>query len=335
MAYVIKKDVTFVSSEAIAGCCNAIFELKSALTGAGWTVKASGTGVNSASYSANSDLILSASQLNTARAWFRIQMPSSNREWTFQRSETVGAGNDVSWRIKVAPGGFNGVTPAGVIATGSYNSTPAGSTENVVLGTGTDASPTAALYFVTTNAPTRAQIIVNNASPYDATMVSYVAGSGAKQCMWFTDAMLAGTYGANDTDPYVYGVHANTTNAGLAAIFSVEGTYQTAIITGSIPSGYIVAAVYNVGGNVVIPGGLSTNPYTGQDEVFALTWMRRALASTVNYSNPVSGQKGVSSLFLWCGTTRAVGSAYSLATTNDRFIYGHVAIPWDGTIPNV
>jgi hypothetical protein len=327
MAYTFKKDVTFTPSIA-SGFCTALFELKSALTGAGWSVIKSGTGVNSASYSDSGDIILSASQLNGAQnAWFVIKMSGSNRSWSFQRG-TV----DYNWRVKFAPGGFTGVSPLGTIATGSYNSTPAGPTEVILLGTNTDASPTYASFPTPSAIGMRAQIIADNAPPYGACMIVHDTGTGAKECMWFVDPMIAGTYGASDADPYVYGIHPNSANSGLNNLFSAESTPQYAILTGSIPY-LIIAPDYCVFDNsnmqTVIPGGLPTNPITNLDDVFAVTWVRRGAQSNIG------GQKGISSLFLWTGTNRAVGSTYSIASTSDYYIFGHIAFPWDGSTPSI
>lgn len=80
-----------------------------------------------------------AGGLNNNHAWFRIQEPGGVREWTFQRS-TV---NDTQWRVKVsALDGFTGGSPGAT-------QTPSAADENVVHGSGTDASPGYATLFNT------------------------------------------------------------------------------------------------------------------------------------------------------------------------------------------
>lgn len=78
-----------------------------------------------------------AGGMSNTNAWFRIQDPDGSREWTFQRSTTV-----TSWRVKAsALDGFTGGTP-------SATATPSATDEQILLGGGTDASPTWGTLFV-------------------------------------------------------------------------------------------------------------------------------------------------------------------------------------------
>jgi hypothetical protein len=331
MTYRFSKDVTFTGGSG-AGFATVIFELKSLLTGSGWTVNKSGTGVNSASYSDSGDLILSATQLNSANAWFKIKMPSRTNEWTFQRTT-----NDATWRLKYCPTGF--ITTGS--QTGSFNSTPHGINEVIVLGSATDASPTGLSWPNGTTDAMRAQIISDNASPYGAIMVAHKNGDGTiTEAAWFTDPMLAGTYDPTDPDPYVAGMCRSVTI--LVANNSIQGmNYETsatskhfAVFTGSMVPLAVHGNTYEVsdssnGLQQVIPGGLGTNPFSSFDDLFLIPWIRRPGFGTSG------GFKGYSSLLNWMGTTRSTGDTMSLLTTKDRYCFGNVTLPWDGTTPTV
>jgi hypothetical protein len=320
MAYAWTKDTVYTTGTG-DGFATAIYALKTALVAAGWTVPSSGSGT-SGSYSSSTDLITSAAVLNSAKAWFRIKMPSSTREWCFQRTTS-----DMLWRVKVAPGGFLTGSPAKDV-------TPLGATEYVMLGSGTDASPTGANFPLTNATSLRTQIACDGASPYGAVMVTHQAGTVNKECAWFTDPMVTGTFDASDTDPYVYGMNCASASAMLDVLLATETTSQCAVFSGLTPT-QVIAPIYSITSDgstyyTAIPAGIGTNHISGYDDLFPVMWHRRSALA-----GGIGGQKGYSGLFLWLGTAKAVGSTCSVSTTSDRYVFGHVNLPWDGTTPNV
>lgn len=112
----------------------AIVVLTTTMIAAGWTVSAwsDGTTMHTASG------VPTATDLAHTDAWVRMQDPAGKREWTFQRGTT-----NVLWRIKRSE--------TGKFVTGSPSATvtPTGATEQIVVGGGTDASPTFATVFDT------------------------------------------------------------------------------------------------------------------------------------------------------------------------------------------
>lgn len=113
----------------------AMFELKNVLTGSGWTVVSSSDGTTLSS----GDAVTSTSLANT-RAWFLIQEPTGigGRQWCFQRTTA-----NTTWRVKISPNaGFSGGTP-------NSGSVPSATDQAVVVGSGTDASPTGGQLFGT------------------------------------------------------------------------------------------------------------------------------------------------------------------------------------------
>jgi hypothetical protein len=116
----------------------AMFELKNVLTGSGWTVVSSSNGTTLSS----GDAVTSTSLANT-RAWFLIEEPTGvgGRQWCFQRTTA-----NTTWRVKISPNaGFSGGTPDSV-------SVPSATDQAVVVGSGTDASPTGGQLFGTDGA---------------------------------------------------------------------------------------------------------------------------------------------------------------------------------------
>ena len=116
----------------------AVFELKNVLTGSGWSVVSSSNGTT---FSAG-DNITSSTSLAGSNRWFIVQEPTGvgGRQWCFQRTS-----DNATWRVKISPlNGFGGGTP-------STTRVPSATDEGVILGAGTDASPTGAQLLPTDN----------------------------------------------------------------------------------------------------------------------------------------------------------------------------------------
>jgi hypothetical protein len=333
MAYTWDKDILFTGGVS-AGVATAIFELKSFLTGTtGWTVNASGTGVNSASYSASGDLILSATQLNSTNAWFKLKMSGSNREFTFQRTTT----HD-TWRIKYAPLGF--ITSGST--TGSFNSTPHGTSEFIICGAGSDASPAgSSLPQVSTDAM-RAHIIAQNTSPFGWSMVCHRSGNASiQEFMIFLDPLLSGTYSNLDPDPYVAGVGRSTQSGFIGSTLGMSSetsntTTQCGVVSGSntpfaIYTGAVIVTDAGTNQQFAIPAGLGTNPFSGMDDLFLVPWIRRGNG----IGNAPGGFKGFSNTFTMPGSNRASASTFTISSSMDYYLYNQIAVPWDGTVPNI
>jgi len=115
----------------------AIFSLKQLLVSAGWVVKSSSNGTT---YNSTGDQITLSTSLAATNAWFRIQDPGTQREFTFQRTTT-----NLLWRVKFSESAkFTGGTPG-------ITQTPSATDEGVILGSGTDAAPTGVALFNTDN----------------------------------------------------------------------------------------------------------------------------------------------------------------------------------------
>lgn len=296
------------------------YQLKELLKRAGWTVPQSGTGT-SGSYG-TSDLITSAAVLGTSRAWFEIRDPAGTRAFTFQRIS-----NDANFRIKyAATGGF---------AAGTEDTTGAANTaaeEKVLLGSGTDASPSGGT-FGSVSGSKLLYMVADNEAPYGFCVYSKAQASSTDHTLFFLDPLRPGSYANTDTDPVVIGCVNGWTSNGLTSLNS-GGLWAWFVKDTESAAFQNVGASYMAGwmsSNNLSPGG-GTDPETGKDITIPLIWGR----APGSFSAP-AGWKGVSSLFTCVLASRQNGDTLSEASTRDRILiqYGQWAMPWNGAIPLV
>lgn len=305
--------------------------LKSLLKSAGWTVTAAGTGTGGTAVSgANSDQFASGSTLYArAQAWFVITHPVSSRSFTFQHANT--SATSINWRIKYSPGGF------AVTASQTVNQTPGpitGSEETILIGGGTDAAPTFAQFFNATTQTRRFHAMADNASPYGFWAAEWPLGGGATALTSMVfDPLLSGSYNVLDTDPYVmYFRFGNS--GGNNPPFRQNDIGSTTIgpvawyrrgLSGS--SAQVCPALsYNDAAAVLVPGGITTNPFSGADEVFPLPYGR---AATLGGQ---SGWKGYGTILKWAGQFHNCGDTLSVASTRDHIVISHCAVSWSGEV---
>jgi len=251
----------------------AIYYFKEALKQAGGLVKSSG---DSLSYFASSDGIThsgsGAGGMGNAGAWFRYQSPAGagGREYTFQRSTAN------NWRHKYSfAAGFTGGSP-------SATQTPSATDERIVLGAGTDASPSYAAGF-NANA-SKVHIGVNNAAPYPAFMFFVNNGYTTPTSWILWDGLETTLSPVEDVDQWVTQWYVGTpSSANLISTFVGMGWchYKKGL------SGEAFARFVSAFGCANLP----VNPYNGNDEgAPILLWRTVADGS--------GGWKG------WCKTFR-------------------------------
>jgi hypothetical protein len=341
MAYQYTKGLSVYTNNplgptSLTGGENLFFNLKQALSGAGWNVPQWSDGVTLYSGGHTLTQVL---QLTSSRAWIRIQMPSSSREFTFQRHNTAGVAFDNQWRVKYCPSGsFN----TGASAT----QTPSATIETILCGAGTDASPTFGTpfgYGTSQTQPYTYHILVDNASPYGFCVWGYTTNNWYTPVRIFCDPLLAGSYPSNDPDPYVVCCENNTTLYGWGS-FAVSTTQTYGLnsettsyqgmqaffgnpITSSAQAKLVSIPSMRVFGNNTpfIPRGIGTNTYTIKDEAPRAFYVRRAGAAGGG------GYKGVSTLFRMGTTYRSIGETGTFSTNRDYIRIGDIWIVWDGT----
>lgn len=301
-----------------------IFMLKSLLKTAGWTIAACGTGTGGTATSGTTDLLSSSVIMTSIRSWFCVRRPSATQSFTFQHDAT--ANNSTTWRIKYSPGGF------ATTASQTNNTTPGpvtGSEEIILVGGGTDNSPTFAAAFAGNTPLYRTNIIADNLAPHGWWFAQWPIGGGsvASNAMVF-DPMLSGSYDVLDVDPYIH--YFRTTSpfqaAGLCSPINGPFGYFRRGLTGATGS-IFMAQRFIQGGSapvVVIPGALPTNIYTGQDEVFLIPYARSILQGVW------SGWKGFGTMMKWVGQVHNCGDTLNISTTRDHIVAGQCALSWSG-----
>jgi hypothetical protein len=162
---------------------------------------------------------------------------------------------------------------------------------------------------------------------------AFPTGGGAPTTA-FTFDPLFGTEGtdAHDYCIYISGSAPFTRDAISTESFAATSNALWALVAGTSPTTYAFMTgwvLYSyIASAVAVPNGLPTNPISTEDEVFPIVIGRRSAQA-----NP--GYKGVTSLMKWTGLTRTTGDTLTVSGTRDRIIYGHVSLPWDGTVPSV
>ncbi len=312
----------------------AMFNIKTALKAAGWTVPRSGSG--SGGSTTTSDLITTAGTgvggMANTNCWFVIQQPVGGRQFCIQR------GSSTAWWIQYSfSAGFSGGSPSATVAataTDAYNILATSSSGIALFGT---------------DNTYKQNIMVDGSSPYGFYSVGWPSGGGAVNHLFMMDPV---TSTPSDTDPYV--LLASGKGGGLAVFPTVGGTFSYAnamthedlvpsangtlcsyLKKGLAGEGFvsISVALYYVGAgaaSLAIPGNLSTNPNTSNDDQFPVIYARNTntVGSGTANTNPV-GYKGTSTLMKWMGTNRVTGDLLTVSATGDRIVLdGAATLPW-------
>lgn len=311
MSYVFSVNTTRTTGPTM------LYRFKQLMKSAGWTVPRSGDGTT---YFSSSDGITSgntgAGGLANNNAWFVLQMPlanSVNRQFMFQMTSYGGLGSSTNGTIKYSySAGFTGGSPSG--------STPATATDGYTILNNTSLMPTDRQF--------RMVVGADNAAPYGFYMGTYTSGGGDTsfiQSAMLMDPLLAGTYDPLDIDPYV--IYFDGT-AGFSLSSLNNNKTFTWLLKGLPGEGFVnmSAIPYQVGSQNMFPGspGLGYNSITGLEDYAAIMWARNQL------STAPTGFKGIGTLARWTSIPHYSSDTYSISTTNDYIVLGHVFLPFNG-----
>jgi len=349
---------TFSVNNTPATAGFSMYLLVSTLVTAGWVVKASGDGV--ASYSAASGASVTSGNtgalgFDNTNAWVRIQAPAVNggsivnqtREWTFQRGTT----NNKGWRFKYsASAGFTGGSPSATV-------TPSATDEVIMVGAGTDASPTPTANWFHTDGVYRWHIVCGGAAEfYSFNAFATLAGAITLYNGMFMDACAPGSYPSTDVDPCV--VYCSATAASLTynaqTTFAHLGGILSTVTNPALSRAWLGAVVNGptsvTGSNVaiaLIPYGstsgatfgsvttIGTNPFSLKDDMLPAWWMRTGVSTTP------TGVKGCSTLFTYGSVVRQTLDTADVLSTRDRIYIGSTAqgcivwAPWSGALVSI
>lgn len=337
----------------------ALYELKNILTGSGWTVVSSSNGTT---FSAG-DNITSATSLAGANRWFLIQEPTGvgGRQWCFQRTTA-----NTTWRVKISPTkGFGG-------GSASLSQVPSATDEGVIMGSGTDASPTGA-QLLPADAAYKFHIISENTAigpvgnqAYGFWAFANITGGIATvdlETLIMQEPLATGSYPAlvgtrasttsGDADPALYacgwdsngykfilcaevGFSPSTSNQHLAGS-SAEGN-NTIKYFYNYQSG---AGTFTNGDEINGYGScvvfLGTSPVSSADVLMPLAYGRYPASITGGQAfarGTLTGFKGMTHFVRKSSVNRSISDTVNL-TTNAYIYLNDLLIPWPENITPV
>jgi hypothetical protein len=306
----------FSVNNSPATCAEAIFNLKTLLKTAGWTVTKSSDGLT---YNASGDQIshggTGANGMFNSLAWFVIQMPGNTRAFCIQRHVSVVSYSHY-WRIKYSKAaGFTGGSP-GILQV------PSATDEAVVVGSGTDESPSMIQLFNTGDGTFRHNFFVDNTAPYGFMSWGWTRTAGLAIHVFGLDPLL-GTL-VEDTDPYIIYVKGEDTDVLSQTSFVANGG-QVAGWLGSTWFGRLAYPSACGLAPVWAPTANQVNLINNKDDLYPITILGARAANNLSY-------KGISTFVRAIGQPgRKAGDLYSVVTAKDGVVMGECMLPWDGS----
>lgn len=245
----------------------AIFSLKQAAKVAGHTVPSSG---DASTYNSSGDQITTgasgAGGMANVRAWFRLYDATTGHEWCFQRT----SGNQ-SWRIKFsASARFVGGSP-------NANTVPSATDEQVLCGSGTDASPTGATVLPTDNTY-RFHCGFEGVDGRDWYGIAIPTGGGTC-CRISSFSLQESSYpDAENNTTLVAVTSANAANnwSTLTVTQCIGSAYYNNTTTFVPYRGTVLARGSTGAAAFVLPSvsSVGANPFTGDEDVFPIWCFR-------------------------------------------------------------
>jgi len=327
---------SFNTNQTPATCAVAIYNLKTLLKLVGWTVPRSSDG---STYNSSGDQISSggsgAGGMDNARAWFIVQAPSGGKQFCFQRQNTVGANSSYPWRMKYSRNvGFSGGSPSATV-------TPSAADEQILLGAGTDASPTfATLFATTTDGGFRHQLLADNANGYSFASFAWVnasalpthgflfdsltspASADGYACSIYVNGIIANTSGGGGSGAGCFQYESIYRNNGKIFGYKSDGTWSTTIL------GCALAVSESGTVKLMAPFGMNVDA-DNKDPLFPIPMVH------YNTITDLGDWRGFSTLLRWSAVSRTTASTLSVSTSKDRIILCDVSLPWDGSTPTV
>lgn len=229
-----------------------LFAWRGVFLSAGWTSIADSDGTT---YSASGTQITHASTgaggFQNLRAWGRYRDPGGRREVMMQNVVIGALNGTAAWKMKQSEAArFTGGSPAATVM-------PSAADEQVMIGGGTDASPTgtnwggngsgvARVHIVAENSP------IGNVYPFQVTCTQPGSATQAYTQV-FCEAMAPGSYDSGDVSPCTWYCAFSSAFAGTASGWIGYGTGVQAWST---------AMTYDRG---IYTGGLGVDPINNRD----------------------------------------------------------------------
>lgn len=275
-----------------------------------------------------------ANGLDNAKAWVVLNFPGSvagvGRSFCIQRQNTTGANTSYQWRIKYSKAaGFVGGSPAATV-------TPSAADEQIILGGGSDASPTfAALFVQSTDGTFRQNIAADNASPSGFVQWNWTNTTGAMGHAFGLDPIVDPS--ASDTDPYV--IHLmGTANAWTKTGMATTGGQMCGwgdVWCARAANPYMTAASLAVVGGYEAWFAAYTvaNVFDGKDDLLPIyAFKYNTTGNTLGYKGMLTYVRGIG-----YSAGRQSGNRFTISSAYDGVAVGTaVVLPWDGSsVPTV
>jgi hypothetical protein len=316
----------------------AIYAFKTTLKSAGWTVPRSSDG---STYNSSGDQITSAGTgaggMENNWAWFVIESPNGEHQWCFQKDQN----DNAEWRVKISSlDGFTGGSP-------DATQTPSATDEQIILGSGTDASPTCADLFPT-DTNYKFHVIAQNAAvgtgvPMYGFWAFATSNSGLPVSLIFQEPtdpdtfpeLSSGTRASpvtGDPDPCLYVCQYNAAGQQFTitywqSLFTLRMWYR---MNYGDEAWHYCDCPYYYGAYIGAPhigtDGYGSNIYNSSDDGLPIMFGREV-------TDGDAGLKGFSKFLKMRTINRDYPNTINLAT--DAMVYaGHILIPWeDNTEP--
>lgn len=259
-----------------------------------------------------------ATGLGNTSAWMVIRL-SNGVEYCYQRGS-----NNTFWRIKYsASAGFSGGSPGATRV-------PSATDEALILGGGTDASPTYSTLW-STDAAYKLYAGTGTATDGFWVATAIISGGAASGGFWHDPVTGARI---TDADPHVNYLSSHGSScfakASIAAPFSVTTASRCSawLANGLGGAGFVGMPGLTLAENSsdVFPNSAGANAHDGGDDLYLIPYARRS-----SNAAPI-GNKGTSKFAAWNGTTRTARETFTVSTLRDRICFGDVNLPWGGDV---
>lgn len=291
----------------------------------GFPVVTSGDGVSV--YSSSGDVITSSTVWGNAGSWYAIAGPTIDgvtEYWCVQHSN-----NDI-YRIKYGLTPFTGGSP-------SATRVPSSTTEQVMLGGGTDASPTYFnLYFNGSSGTFRSHFAANPTLGSFYGLGQLISNGNSGQFLFAQDRLKPQTYDVLDQAPsIVFMPNASPPGSPVSSnLFSDQtgntcrGWYRLGLSGATFAQYAAMFARSNQIGSNANPDLFGRQPYADLDYLMPMLWGRTNAGTQ-------PGPKGVGSMFLLRSFLRTDFQRYTVAgEPNEWIMWGPLAVPWPTGVAN-
>lgn len=280
------------------------------------STRTSGTGTD-ANTAANSDQWSTVYKAMYGSAYIGIRLPAVRgitRRLCIQVA-AAGPGSAFTARVKIA---WSGDYTTGGGGTATQVPTVAG--EEVVLGGGTDASPTFAAWGPNTGSYIFQGLGYTDSPGGFVALLYPPAGSASGGPGWFfaLDPLEDSSYETGCDDAVLISYAQATPDAGSLVAENSCFARSRLGLSGAAWSALKMLAVGS------IPGSAAAEPRTSKKPTARIRYAR---------DTSPADSFGLSRLFRWFGPASSVPRTGTLLATKDKLIIGPLCMPWDGTEP--